>query len=397
MRGIGIRRFAAALVAAGAGLVVVGASTAAAATHAPKTETFTPRALATMAPAGGLLHRMAGFLPGAATVDLANLELFTDPVPVTVNGVTYQMTLNVQNLPVAFDQPPELAIELDRTTVGGGLITGEQSHVYGYAPLTGLHFTANPALTGATVKTGSSMLPSALDVHFHTTGTVEQSPCSLVGGGQGEFQVASGTISASTFKIATATSPFFGTITTKPQTATVFHDPGCANFLGFAAGVKAAREPVFHPECSGREAITQSSLTSFWLGQTGFGGRRMLQLGATESNPFGPDGVDHEVAGLGSGINMPRPVRTAGGGVRADVLTAGVPFMGGRAVFRSTAKAHVSPGHTCTWERHTYHYTTTRWAGRLASATSPLQMMFDTGAAPVTPTPATLYLFTYTR
>jgi hypothetical protein len=392
-----MKRFATTLVVAGAALAAAGASTAAAATHSRRTETFTPRALATLAPAGGLLHRMAGFFPGASSVDLANLELFTDPVPVTVNGITYQMTMSVENLPVSFDEPPELAVELDRTTVGGGLITGEQSHVYGYAPLTGLDFTANAGLTRATVKTGTSINPSALDVHFHTTGTVEESPCSLVGGGQGEFQAATGTISASTFKIATATTPFFGTITTTPQTATVFRDPGCSNFFGFAASVKAAREPVFHPECSGREAITQSSLTSFWLAQTGFGGRRMLQLGATESNPFGPDGVDHEVAGLGSGTNMPRPVRTGEGGVRADVLTSGVPFMGGRAVFRSTARAHVSPGHTCTWERHTYHYTTTRWPGRLTSATTPLAMMFDTGAAPITPTPATLYLFTYTR
>ena len=127
MRGIGSRRFAAALAVAGAAFAAAGTSPATAATHSPRTAMFTPRMLATMAPKGGLLHRMAGYLPGASTVSLANLELFTDPVNVTVNGITYQMTMSVENPPVAFDQPPELDVELDRTTVGGGLITGEQT------------------------------------------------------------------------------------------------------------------------------------------------------------------------------------------------------------------------------------------------------------------------------
>lgn len=396
MRGISSRRFVTTLAVAGAAIAVAGAPTASAATHSPRTVMFTPRMLASMAPKGGLLHRMAGFLPGASTVSLANMELFSDPVNVTVNGITYHMTMSVENPPVAFDQAPELDIELDRTTVGGGLITGEQDHLYGYAPLSGLQFTANAGLTRATLDTGSSIDPSDLDVHFHSTGTVEQDPCTLVGGGHGEFQVATGTLSATTFKVATATFPFFGTITTVPQTATVFHDPGCATFIGFAASVKSAAEPVFHAECTGN-VIEQSTLTSFWLSQLGFGGRRLVQLGITETNPFGPDGISREVAGLGPGTDMPRPVKPAAGGIRADVLTTGVPFMGGRAVFTSTAKAHVSPGHTCTWERHTYHFTTIRYAGKLTSGASPLQMMFDTGAEPVRPTPATLYTYRYLK
>ena len=94
---------------------------------------------------------------------------------------------------------------------------------------------------------------------------------------------------------------------------------------------------------------------------------------------------------------MPAPVHTGGGRVRADVRTAGVPFMGGRARFRSTGRPRVSSGHTCTWERHTYHFTTTRYQGRLTSAGTPLQIRFDTGASAVTPTLATLVVHTYTR
>jgi hypothetical protein len=398
VRGIGLRRFAAALALAGAAFAAAGTSTAGAATHTPRTAIFTPRMLASMAPKGGLVQRMAGYLPGASTVSLENLELFTDPVNVTVNGITYRMTLNVENPPVAFDQPPQLNVELDRTTAAGGLITGEQEHLYGYAPLQGMHFTANAGLTQATVNTGTSINPSVVDVHFQSSGPIEQQPCPLVGGGHGVFQVASGTLSATTFKIATATFPFFGTITTVPQTATVIHDPGCATFIGSgsAARAKAATaEPVFHEQCTGN-VIEQSSLTSLWMSQLGFGGRRLEQLGITETNPFGPDGISHAVAGLGSGANMTHPVKTAGG-IRATVRTTGVPFMGGRAVFTSAVKPHISPGHSCVWARHLHHFTTTRYPGKLTSTASPLEMMFDTGAAPVPSTPAELFIYSYKK
>ena len=398
MRGIGLTRFATALAVAGAALAAAGTSSAGAATHPPRAVMFTPRMLASMAPKGGLLQRMAGYLPGASTVNLENLELFSDPVNVTVNGITYRMTMSAESPPVAFDQPPQLNVELDRTTAAGGLITGEQEHLYGYAPLSGMHFTANAGLTRATVNTGTSIDPSAVDVHFRSSGPIEQQPCTLVGGGQGVFQVASGTLSATTFKVATATFPFFGTITTVPQTATVIHDPGCATFIGFgsAARPRAAKAaPVFHEQCTGN-VIEQSSLTSFWLSQLGFGGRRLEQLGITETNPFGPDGISHVAAGLGSGADMPRPVKTAGG-IRATVLTTGVPFMGGRAVFTSAVKPHVSPGHSCIWERHIHHFTTTRYPGKLTSTASPLEMMFDTGAAPVASAPAELFVYSYKK
>jgi hypothetical protein len=71
--------------------------------------------------------------------------------------------------------------------------------------------------------------------------------------------------------------------------------------------------------------------------------------------------------------------------------------MGGRARFTSTGRGRVSAVHTCTWERHTHHFTTTRYQGRLTSAASPLAMRFDTGATVVTPTAATLVVNRYTR
>ncbi len=385
---MGSLRGAAALAGAVAALA---ASAAPAAAARPRTPMFTPRTLATMAPKGGLLHRMAPLLPGAAGPDLASLSLFSDPVTVTVAGVGYRMSMSVDNLPAALDQPPQLAVDLDRVTSAAGRLTGEQEHVYGYAPIGGLRLTANAALTSARVRTGTSIAPSAVDLRFHAVGPVEQSSCALVGGGHGVFQIARGTVAATTFAIATGTTPFFGTITTVPAAATAVHDPGCATF------VAAAARPVFHRQCGGRETIQQSTLTSIWIGELGFGGGRATQFGLTESNPFGPAGVSHLAVGVGPGANMPAPVHTGGGRVRADVRTAGVQFMGGRARFRSTGRPRVSSGHTCTWERHTYHFTTTRYQGRLTSAGTPLQIRFDTGASAVTPTLATLVVHTYTR
>ncbi len=393
MRRIRALRVATGLAAAGATLVTGAPATAA--THPSRSVMFTPRVLAAMAPRGGLLHRMAALLPGTAAPSLASLALFSDPANVTVNGVTYRMTLSVQNLPAALDQPPELAVELDRTTSAGGRLAGEQAHVYGYAPIGGLHFHADAGLTRARVTTGASISPSAIDMRFHVSGAVEQVPCTLVGGGHGTFQAATGTLSAQTFRIATGTTPFFGNITTVPATATIVHDPGCSVFAS-AAKVRPAR-PVFHFPCAGRETIQHSSLTSLWTSERGFGGGRVTEFGLVESNPFGPDGIDHLAVGIGRGTDMPVPVHTRGGGIRASVSAAGVPFMGGRAVFASTGKAHVSPGHTCVWERHLYHYKVTRYAGRLTAAGSPLQMLFDTGAEAVTPARATLLLRTFSR
>lgn len=66
-------------------------------------------------------------------------------------------------------------------------------------------------------------------------------------------------------------------------------------------------------------------------------------------------------------------------------------------MFRSTAEPHVSPGHSCTWERHTYRFTNVRYQGTLAPAGSPLATMFDTGAEKLGTTHATLWVPQYRR
>jgi hypothetical protein len=383
VRTIGIARAVAAVAVAGTALVAVGASTAHAAAH-PRAM-FTPRGLAATAPRAGLLRGLAQQLPGAAGPSLASLELFTDPVALSVDGVAYQMSLDAQNLPAAFDMPPELSVELDRTASAGGRVTGEQYHVYSYAPIGGLHLTAGSSLTHATLRTGSSMKPTAITLRFHAVGTVERLPCTLIGGGSGTFQIASGKITARRFKVDTGTSPFFGTITAAPRTATVVSDPGCG-----AVSFSATLRPAHLAQCGSRETIEHSSLTSFWESDLGFRGGRVTQIGVTESNPFGPAGVSHLAAGIGPGADMPHPVRMVGGGVRAAIRTAGVPFMGGSAVFRSSGRPSVTRGHSCAWEGHVHRFTTTRYSGTLTPAGPPLATLFDTGSWAVAPTRATL-------
>jgi hypothetical protein len=386
VRRTGFIRMAGALAIAAVTLAATGAPASAARVHA-RTRMFTPPLLRSIAPQGAVAGRLARFLPHASTVSLASTLLFADPQDVTVNGVTYQMYLSAETAPAAFDEQPELDVELDRLTTGGGMITGEQDHLYGYAPLTGLDLTADAGLTKATLRTGTSIDPSAIDLHFHASGAVQETPCSLVAGGRGTFQVATGTLSAQTFKVATGTMPFFGDITTAPATATVVHDPGCGSFIQDAS--------VFREPCTGA-TIQHASLTTFWFSQLGFGGGRVTQAGDTETNPFGPDGISHLAIGVGPGGDMTRPVHT-GDGIRMVVRTAGVPFMGGRAVFTATGKPHVSPGHACTWERHTHHYTNVRYRGTLTPAASPLAVKFDTGAYTLGEVHATVWVPEYSK
>jgi hypothetical protein len=171
-------------------LAATGAPASAAAQHA-RTHAFTPRLLPSVALPSGLARRIDRFLPHAtAPLSLDSTELFADPQGVTVNGVTYEMFLSLFTSPPAFDQPPKLTVHLDRTASTGVMFTGEQDHTYSYAPLTGLTLTKTAGLTRAHLRTGTSIDPSAMDVRFHATAPVMQTPCSLVTGGRGIFQVA---------------------------------------------------------------------------------------------------------------------------------------------------------------------------------------------------------------
>jgi hypothetical protein len=393
-------RAATALTVAAATLAATGAQ-ASASTHGMRLRPFTPRLLPQVSLPGGLARRMSRILPHATgSVSLDSTDLFADPQDITVNGRTYQMYLSVFTQSPAFGVAPQVDVQLDRTTARDGHLTGEQDHIYGYAPLTGLTLTTNADLTRAHVRSRTSIDPSAIDMRFRASGTAEQLACSLITGGRGTFQVAGGSLSASTFKIATGTVPFFGDITTPPATGTVLHDPGCGSFISSAAAAAVSRAHVlpttrayiFRQPCTG-PTLVHSTFTTFWLSQLGVRRHRLAQLGQTTTNPFGP-GTTHVAIGLGPGADMGRIVHTARG-IHEAVRTKGVPFMGGASIFHATGRPHVSPGHSCTWERHTYHYTNVRYQGTLTPAGTPLAVKFDTGTEPIGKVRATLWVPQY--
>lgn len=401
MRRRTVIRVATALTVAVAALAATGAQ-ASASTHGMRLRAFTPRLLPQVSLPGALARRMSRLLPHATgSVSLDSTELFADPQDITVNGRTYQMYLDVFTQSPAFGVAPQVDVQLDRTTARDGHLTGEQDHIYGYAPLTGLTLTTNPDLTRAHLRTRSSIDPSAIDMRFRATGSAEQLACSLITGGRGTFQFAGGSLSATTFTIATGTVPFFGDITTPPATATVVHDPGCGSFIssGATAAVSrahvlpTARASIFREPCTG-PTLAHSTFTTYWLSQLGVRRHRLAQLGQTTTNPFGPAGTTHVAIGLGPGTDMGRIVRTAHG-IHEAVRTRGVPFMGGSSIFHSTGEPHVSPGHSCTWERHTYRYTNVRYQGTLTPAGTPLAIRFDTGAEPIGKVHATLWVPRY--
>jgi hypothetical protein len=392
---------ATALAVAAIALAATGAP-ASASTHRARLRAFTPRLLPQLSLPGGLARRMTRLLPHATgPVSLDSTALFADPQDITVNGLTYQMYLSVFTQSPAFGVAPQVGVQLDRTTARDGHLTGEQDHIYGYTPPTGLTLTTNADLTRAHVRTRASIDPSAIDMRFRAAGTAEQLACSLITGGRGTFQVAGGSLSAATFKIATGTAPFFGNITTPPATATVVHDPGCGSFISSAAAaavsrahvLPTARASIFREPCTG-PTLAHSTFTTFWLSQLGVRRHRLAQLGQTTTNPFGPDGTTHVAIGLGPGADMGRIVHTAHG-IHEAVRTKGVPFMGGASIFHATGEPHVSPGHTCTWERHTYHFTNVRYQGTLTPAGTPLAIRFDTGAELIGKVHATLWVPRY--
>jgi hypothetical protein len=189
-------------------LAATGAPASAAAQHA-RTHAVTPRLLPSVALPSGLARRIDRFLPHATTpLSLDSTELFADPQGVTVNGVTYEMFLSRFTSPPAFDQPPKLTVHVDRTASTGVMFTGEQDHTYSYAPLTGLTLTKTAGLTRAHLRTGTSIDPSAMDVRFHATAPVMQTPCSLVTGGRGTFQVAPRPRPSPSSSASAASSPY---------------------------------------------------------------------------------------------------------------------------------------------------------------------------------------------
>ena len=89
-----------------------------------------------------LLPQTNGASP-ASSKGQVSINLFTNPVPLTIQGLTYQMTMAAYGQTNTFANPPQVEIGLERlvSKPGRGPVAAQQ-HSYGYAS-TGIQFSAN--------------------------------------------------------------------------------------------------------------------------------------------------------------------------------------------------------------------------------------------------------------
>jgi hypothetical protein len=323
-----------------------------------------------------------------------SLLLDTDPVPLSVGGLSYRMVLSAFTVTDAFGSPPQMDVALWRFARQGGRITGEQEHVYGYSS-TDMTMTATKGLSTVKLDSHQAFPSTRVDTTFSPT-RVESASCRLYTGGRGTFSEAVGTLSAKRFQIGTGTSPFFGTITTEPQRAAALADPGCLTAGGSI--ITGGGPQSFFAPCAGRESIQSGSpfgATSLEA-EVGFRGRNAYLLAETGQTSV-TTSVAHLAIGLQPASGMPAPAHSASG-ARAKLRTGQNSMFAGGARFLSTTAPVRSALHTCTYERHLYRFHALRYHGTLSPAgSSPLRALFDTAPFPFGTRSATLTIRIYRR
>ena len=334
--------------------------------------------------------------PSAAGVPLSpgtDLLLFTDPVRMQVHGLNYRMSMFADTTVDQFGSVPELSVGFDRTSRGvRGRINGFQEHVYGFSS-TDMVMTADQGLAGLHIDTRRTFRPTRVDMNL-VPDEVQSASCRLYFGGRGTQSVAEGTLDTTTFRIHTGTWPYFGTVTTAPQTGIAIADPGCIS--GGVGGVgRAVRR--YHEPCQGRESIASGSAFGFtsWQADVGYGGARAF-LGAQTERSTTTNLVGHFADALQSAAGMPRPHRSAHGAV-AKIGTSGNPMFSGGATFVSHRRPSVSKVRVCSAGRTLRRYVATRHRGTLSPDGAPLTAMLDTGGYALERGSALLVIRSYLR
>ena len=80
---------------------------------------------------------LQNLVPASSTSVPPGTALFmdTDPMPLAIGSVVYRMEMSAFTQTDTFGVPPTFEVSLARLSANGGQITGEQEHVYGYAPI----------------------------------------------------------------------------------------------------------------------------------------------------------------------------------------------------------------------------------------------------------------------
>jgi hypothetical protein len=331
--------------------------------------------------ARSLPARLRAHVPSTAGVSLSpgtDLLLFTDPVRMQVHGLNYRMSMYADTTVDQFGSVPELSVGFDRTSRGvRGRINGVQEHVYGFSS-TDMVMTADQGLTGLHIDTRRSFRPTRVNLNF-VPDDVRSASCRLYFGGTGTQSVAEGTLDTTAFRIHTGTWPYFGTVTTAPQTAIAIADPGCISGgvggVAFGRTVRRSHEP-----CQGRESVSSGSPfgDTSWEADVGYRGARAF-IGAQTQSSTTTNLVGHFAVALQSAAGMPRPHRSAHGAV-AKIGTSGNPMFSGSATFVSHRRPSVSNVRVCSAGRTLRRFVATRYRGTLSPDDgAPLTALFDTG------------------
>jgi hypothetical protein len=343
--------------------------------------------------------RLRVHAPSAAGAPLSpgtDLLLFTDPVRMQVHGLNYRMSMFADTTVDQFGSVPELSVGFDRTSRGvRGRINGFQEHVYGFSS-TDMVMTADQGLAGLHIDTRRTFRPTRVDMNL-VPDEVQSASCRLYFGGRGTQSVAEGTLDTTAFRIHTGTWPYFGTVTTAPQTAIAIADPGCIS--GGVGGVAFGRTVRrYHEPCQGRESIASGSAfgSTSWQADVGYGGARAF-LGAQTESSTTTNLVGHFADALQSAAGMPRPHRSAHGAV-AKIGTSGNPMFGGSATFVSHRRPSVSKVRVCSAGRTLRRFVATRYRGTLSPDDgAPLTALFDTGGFALERGSALLVIRSYIR
>ena len=300
-------------------------------------------------------------------------ELITDPIWVTIQGVSYQMQMYAVHFYGKGAPPPDVEVQLIRQDG-----TDTQWHLYDFSKPGVNNFTSpKDSVASAAISFGTNFGKSRVESAFTQQTPATDTPCKTFDGTKGTEVAADGTISSTQFALATGTTPFFGTITTPPLTGTMFLDPGCIG----------KRVP---------EGCPPNGFTE-------------LQAGRRTEFAFATDGSQvEELTGTGTRTqahevdSYPLPAsdftaKLTPTGAKATIRTGGNPFMEGTAVFTTPGAPQSLGPFRCHVGGVMHHYTVTQYTGMLGPGPKPFLALFDTGMLQLTSQRAALAQFALTN
>jgi hypothetical protein len=279
-----------------------------------------------------MLDPLARVSPHIVSTNQRTVALYTRPLPLAVNGIEYEMSLVVQQIPGRFAGAanPRQCIHRHRHGDRAGCASG------------GLH--RHPAMS--------------------------RTACRLPNGATGYVRSTRGTLSYPQFSIDTTTAPFFGVLTSAGTQARLTLDPGCV-FNG-GTGHKLHQCPG-HLEISGSSADGSSGFDA----ADNYGRTRVFELAAEGTNGS-VKSIGHFGFEAGPISDLPRPSRSATGAT-AHLRTTGGILMAGSATFTS----HRAPGrsvvHRCLSYGRVHSFRSYHYRGKLTPDLTPLAALFDTG------------------